>query len=215
MHKKRVIIVVKAFTLIELIVSVGIMTLVLGITLMQKPEATLKLSLSDSMYTLELMVRQAQLQGSAITSSGNIYGGAGVFLTLASSTEALRFRDRVDKTISSTLGVGNGLYDNSPTNEKDEIVSFIRGNKIKKLCVSMGTSTFFCNSENDPVIKNLTLSFNRPSPSINIYINNSTSTNYASACVQMESLKAPNPGHIKSLYLYRAGLVVDKAKACQ
>lgn len=205
---------IRAFTLIELMVSVSIMTIVLGITLMQRPEATIKLSLADVISSAELMVREAQLQGSAVNSLNDTYGGAGFFLNLATSSQALRFRDRVDDSIPSTLGIGNGLYESTPLNEQNEILEFMRGNKIKKLCVSTGTSTFFCNEENDPQIRTLTISFNRPSPNANIYINSSKDINYVSACAQFESLKAPNQGHVRSLLVYRSGVVTKTLTSC-
>ncbi len=190
------------------------MTIVLGITLMQRPEATIKLSLADVISSAELMVREAQLQGSAVNSLNDTYGGAGFFLNLATSSQALRFRDRVDDSIPSTLGIGNGLYESTPLNEQTEILEFMRGNKIKKLCVSTGTSTFFCNEENDPQIRTLTISFNRPSPNANIYINSSKDINYVSACAQFESLKAPNQGHVRSLLVYRSGVVTKTLTSC-
>lgn len=205
---------IRAFTLIELMVSVSIMTIVMGITLMQRPEATLKLSLADGIASLELMAREAQLQGSAINSLNDMYGGAGMFLNLATSTSALRFRDRVDATIPATIGVGNGLYESAPLDEKSETLEFIRGNKIKKLCVSTGTSTFSCNEENDPVIRTLTVSFNRPSPKANIYVNSSKDVNYVSACIQLETLKAPDQGHVRSLFIYRSGVVTKTLTSC-
>lgn len=205
---------IRAFTLVELMVSVSIMTIVMGITLMQRPEATLKLSLSDAVSSLELMIREAQLQGSAVNSLNDLYGGAGTFLNLATSTKALRFRDRVDDTIPATIGVGNGLYESTPLNEQSETLEFMRGNKIKKLCVSTGTSTFFCNEENDPIIRTLTISFSRPSPNANIYVNGSKDVNYVSACIQLETLKAPDQGHVRSLFIYRSGVVTKTLTSC-
>lgn len=205
---------IRGFTLIELIVSISIMTIVMGITLMQRPEATLKLSLADSITSLELMAREAQLQGSAINSLNDIYGGAGLFLNLSTSTKALRFRDRVDVAIPATIGIGNGLYDSTPFDEESETFEFIRGNKIKKLCVSTGTTTFSCNEGNDPVIRTLTVSFSRPSPNANIYVNSLKDVNYVSACIQLETLKAPDQGHVRSLFIYRSGVVTKTLTPC-
>ncbi len=205
---------IRGFTLIELIVSISIMTIVMGITLMQRPEATLKLSLADVISSVELMVREAQLQGSAINSLNDVYGGAGVFFNLATSTTALHFRDRVDDETPSTIGIGNGLYETGPVNEKSETIEFIRGSKVKRLCVSTGTTTFSCNEGNDPVIRTLTVSFSRPSPNANIYINGSKETNYVSACVQFETVKAPNQGHVRSLFIYRSGVITKTTTPC-
>ena len=49
-------------------VSIGIMAIVLGISISGAPSAIMRLALSDNTYQTELLIREAQLQGSAINS---------------------------------------------------------------------------------------------------------------------------------------------------
>lgn len=204
----------QAFTLIELLVSVSIMAIILGITLSGGPQALLRLSLADATYAAELQIREAQLQGSAINSLNDTYGGAGVYFDLASTTYISKFRDRVDPTISHPIGVGNGLYDQSPIDELDVRQVLMAKHTVSKLCVRTGVGAFVCNETNVPPIKNLTISFKRPSQNTQIYINNSTTTNYTAACIQIDSLKAPAPGYVRSILVYRSGMITKRLNSC-
>jgi hypothetical protein len=195
-------------------VSVGIMIVILTITLSGRPEAITRLSLADSISSTELLLRQVQLQGSSVNSINGSFGGAGVFFTRSTSSQVLSFKDRIDDSVPSVLGVGDGLYTASPIDEKYEVITFSRTNKIGKLCVSMSTSTLLCNSENDPAIQSLTISYSRPSTQADIYINNSTSTKYVSACIQFDANKSPTPGYVRSIVVYRSGMITKLMGTC-
>lgn len=204
---------VRGFTLVELIVSVSIMMVVLTITLMQRPSVAIRLSLSDGTSNIDLLLRESQLQGSAINAVNGTVGGAGAFFDLSTSTKALKFRDVIDPSISSALGVGNGLYEPG-VDLKDSEVTLSQGNKIAKLCVSAGTSTFSCNEENDPDVEDLTISFKRPKTTAAIYINGATTTAYGAACIELHSIKAPETGHVRSIYIFRSGMITKRIGAC-
>lgn len=207
----------KAFTLVELLVSMSIMTLVMGITLMQRPEATIKLALADGVSSVELLIREAQLQGSAVNSVDNQFGGAGVFFSTSTSNKIIRFRDRVSDP-DVDLGVGDGVYNvsgdiNIPSIETAEVLDFKKGNKVKKLCVSDGLAALSCGSFKDITFNTLNVSFSRPSQKANIFVNG-TDTNFTSGCIQIESLKAPNQGHIRSVYVYKSGVITKQIGPC-
>lgn len=204
----------RGFTLVELIVSISIMIIVMTITLSGRPEAVVRLALNDIASQTELLIRQVQLRGSAISSARDVYGGAGVFFDRASSTQIATFRDKVDAELVTALSTGNGLFDQGVSPEPKELLLYTRGNRIGKLCVSMSTSTFSCNDENDPVITNLTISFNRPSQKAHIYINNATTTDFSSACIQIDSVKSPEPGYVKSIYVYKSGMIIRSSDPC-
>lgn len=204
----------RAFTLIELLVSVSIMGVILGITLSGGPQALIRLSLSDTAYATELYIREAQLQGSAINSLNDTYGGAGVYFDLASTTKVSKFRDRVDLSIKHSIGIGNGLYDQSPIDELDVRQILMAKHRIAKLCVKSGVGAFICNDANVPPVTNLTISFTRPSQNTQIYINNSTTTNYTAACIQIDSIKAPDPGYVRSILVYRSGMITKRLNSC-
>lgn len=204
----------RAFTLIELLVSVSIMTMILGITLSGGPTAIMRLSLSDNVYATELILREAQLQGSAVSSLNDTFGGAGVIFDLASPTIVTKFRDRVDPAIPHAIGIGDGLYQTSPVSEFDSFKKITGNHKITNVCVTQTVPPFVCNAANTPSIDTLTISFTRPKQGANIYVNSSTAINYSAACIQVDSLRAPAQGFVRSIIVYRSGMILKKIGTC-
>jgi hypothetical protein len=85
----------------------------------------------------------------------------------------------------------------------------------------VGTSfPFTCTTDNVPPITSLIISFTRPNPQPNIYINNSTSTNFSAACIELRSPRAPRPGdtvptgHIRSVQVYNSGMIRTATNKC-
>lgn len=192
-------------------------------TLSGSPQAIMKLTLSNNAYEAELMLREAQLQGSAINSFEGAYGGVGIFFNRATSSSVLKYRDRVDPLILRTIGIGDGVYKEAPIDEKESIFRLSKNNRVGKLCVAMGTSGFSCNDENLPpinaIIRTLDVSFTRPKQAAHIYINGATTTDYTSACIQFDSLESSNSGSVRSGYVrsvivYRSGMIAKKAGTC-
>lgn len=203
------------FTMVELLVSIGVMAIILGITMSGGPQSIARLALADNTYQVELLLREAQLQGSSINSLNNKFGGMGLYFDRSTSTATLKFKDRAILDPTRAISVGNGLYDRSPINEMDTILSTTNRNVIGKLCVATSApSVFFCNNENNPVINNLTVSFNRPKQTAHIYINNSTTTDYAAACIQFDAFRSPEQGYVRSLLVYKSGMITKKMTTC-
>jgi hypothetical protein len=205
---------VKGFTLVELITSTLIMTMILMIVLSNGPEVSTRLALANEAYKTELLLRESQLQGSAVNSLAGQFGGVGVFFTRASSTEVLKFKDRVDTAIVRSIGIGNGVYDLVPINEKESILVLSKKNKIGKLCVANGTNPFVCNDGFAPPITTLNISYIRPKQTAHIFINSNTGVEYDSACIQFDSVKSPMPGYVKSLLVYKTGMITKKNGTC-
>lgn len=204
----------RAFTLIEMLVTVSIMTVILGITLSGGPQALLRLSLAEVTYSTELLLRESQLQGSAINSINGEIGGVGLFFTNSSTTNVVKFKDRIDPTIVHSIGIGNGIYDTTPVDELDMRHILLNKHRITRLCVSTGVDPFICNAEGALTINDLTVSFTRPSQTAFIYINNSTTTAYSAGCIQIDSIKAPLPGYVRSIMVYRSGMISKKIGPC-
>lgn len=206
------------FTLIELLVAVSIMAIILGITLSGGPQAIMRLTLSNNAYETELLIREAQVQGSAINSLNGTYGGIGVYFNRATATQALKFKDRVDPALRRAIGIGNGLYESTPEDEKDSIFSFSNNNRIGKLCVAtstQSTSSIMCNEDNALNINTLTIAFERPKQEAHIYINDATTTDYLFACIQIDSNRSPTFGFVKSIFVYRSGMITKNSRTCQ
>lgn len=202
------------FTLIELLMSVSIMAIILGITFSGGPQSIMKLSLSDNAYQIELMLREAQLRGSAINSVEDLFGGVGILFDRASSTQVLKFRDTVDPTIKRALGVGNGLFNASTTPEEEILFKTTNNHKIGKLCVATSTSPLMCNDDPLLTVHTLTVSFVRPKPIAHIYVNGTTSVDYTFACIQIDSYKSPEPGYVKSISVYKSGMITKATATC-
>ena len=205
----------KGFTLVELLVSIGVMTIVLGIVYSGSPQSVMRLALSDNTYQGELFIREAQLQGSAINSVSGTYGGAGVFFNLATSTHILKFKDRVIVNPTRAINIGDGLYTTTPIDEKESVLTTTNRNTISTLCVATSSADkLYCNNANTPPINTLTISFIRPKQEAHIYVNNSTSTEYATACIQFDSFRSPEKGFVKSITVYKSGLITKKFGTC-
>ncbi len=208
----------KGFTLIELTMSIAIMGIILGISMSGGPQTLMRVSLADNAHKIELSMRETQLQGSTINSLNNTFGGAGLYFSRATSTRVIKFKDRAIPDETRAINIGNGLYDITPTNEKVEEYNITNGHRIGKLCVATTSpSVFYCNAENDPTIpsiNNLTVSFSRPKQIAHIYINNSTTTDYAAACIQFDSTRSPAKGFVRSVLIYKSGLISRKVDTC-
>jgi len=209
----------RGFSLIELTVSMGVMAIILGITMSGGPQSLTRISLAENTYQAELLMREAQLQGSSINSVNNTFGGAGLFFDRATSTDTLKFKDRAIVDPTRAISIGNGLYNQGPIDEKELVLKTTNRHVIGKLCVATSSpSVFYCNDENPPtipIIKTLTVSFTRPKQTAHIYINNSTSSNYAAACIQFDSTRSPENGYVKSLLVYKSGMITKRTSTCK
>lgn len=204
----------RAFTLVELLVSITVMIVILGVTMTGAPRSLVRVSLSDNVYQTEVLLREAQLQGSAVNSLTNVFGGAGVLFDKATSTKVLKFKDRVDLTIVKPISVGNGIYNTTPIDEKDTVYSLVNGNRIASLCLATSSLSLNCDIIEGNPINTLTISFTRPKQNADIYKNGATSTKYSIACIQLDSVYAPANGYVKSIFVYQSGMIVKKNSKC-
>jgi prepilin-type N-terminal cleavage/methylation domain-containing protein len=209
----------KGFSLIELTVSMGVMAMIFGITMSGGPQSLVRISLAENTYQAELLIREVQLQGSSINSLNNTYGGAGVFFDRATSTQTLKFKDRAVFDPNRAISIGDGLYVSGPIDEKESVLVTTNRHVIGKLCVATTSpSVFYCNNDNPPTIPNiktLTISFSRPKQTAHIYVNNSTSSDYSSACIQFDSFRSPEHGFVKSILVYKSGMITKRTAPCK
>lgn len=202
-------------------VSIAVMMTVTTTLIYKYPETSIRLNLANDTQLTALMVREAQLRGSAIDSVNSTLGGYGVYFNLSNPRIVTLFGDYIDPLAGTPNGIaiGNGLYDASPLNEAKTINTFATGYVISKVCVG-SSFPFICNNTNVPPITTLTISFTRPNPQPNIYINNSTSTDFAGGCIELRSPRAPsglpvpNAGHIRSVQVYTSGMIRTAAGKC-
>jgi len=117
----------KGFTLIEVIVSLAIMLLATGLLLGNYPDSNMRLTLLNNTHTYALLIREAQIRGSAIDFGDGSIGGYGVFIEKATPKQAILFADNVNfpggvtNVNKSGLKIGDGLYTvSSPTESTDD-----------------------------------------------------------------------------------------------
>ncbi len=207
---------VKGFTLVELIISLGIIMLLTAILLADYPETATRLSLVNANQSTALLVREAQVRGSAIDSVNGTYGGYGVYVALDSPSQVILFGDTVDATasIGHDIPIGDSMYETSPINETDKTLVFPRGYFVSKICVGSGYP-FTCNASFTPEIRTLTISFIRPHPEAHIFINgNATGTQSTGGCIELHSPRAPRGGHIRSVQVYESGMIRTVSGSC-
>lgn len=209
----------KGFTLVELLVAIGVMAVILGISMTGAPQSVARLALSDDVFKTELMLRQAQQEGSAVNSLSGNYGGAGIFFSITTPGVIFSFKDIIDPTIIRAVGIGNGVYNNSPIDEKNRVSNLSSRNTISRLCVATSSgSPFYCNAlvpAAIPPISDLTISFTRPKQTAHMYVNGLLTKDYSIACIEFKPASAVFASSTKALYVYKNGMITKKASPCK
>ena len=215
---------VRGFTLLELSISLAVMFIMVGGIFAEYPITAMRITLTNVSYSTSLLLREAQLRGSAVDSGNSSptnvslstdspYGGYGVSMSLLSSGQIILFNDTVDTNISTPYGlaIGNGLYETSPLDETKEITNFPKGYYIKKLCILPdGSSIFSCNANYTNSIESLVVSFTRPNPQPNIYINGTKAESFSAACIELSSPRA----QFRSVQVFKSGIIRTQSTKC-
>lgn len=206
----------RAFTLVELSISLAVVMILTGILLSRYPETATKLTLANATHTTSLLIREAQVRGSAIDSVNSSLGGYGIYVSLATSSQLILFGDTVDPTVPKPYGItiGNGAYEaGDPIDETKTVTKLPNRYYISKLCAGTGFP-FVCNTSHNPNIDSLTVSFTRPNPVPSIYLNNATTTSYTAACIELRSPLAPLPGHVRNVQVFSSGMIRNGIGKC-
>lgn len=200
----------KAFTLIELLISIAILLMMTGILLYDYPEYSIRVNLANMASKISLMLREAQIRGSAVDSGiANDVSGYGLDFKLVNS-EIVFFNDH-PTDFSKSIPLGDGLYD--PATEEVSSSTLPKGFKISALCVYYDSlSAPICSDS--ATISEITVSFTRPSSLANIYKDNNSSKTYDSACVELQSPEYPKPGHVRSVEVFGSGRIVTSNEIC-
>lgn len=156
------------FTLVELLVSVGIFTLITTVAVFNNAQFNGNVVLSNLAYEVALSVRQAQFYGIVVkqSSTNTFDAGYGINFNTATPASYILFEDKPTP---------NKVYD---AGEALETYVMRKGNFISKICLSQSGS---CSS-----YSSVDISFIRPNP--DAFIRNA-GTNYSKAeiCVSSPS----------------------------
>lgn len=160
----------KGFTLLELIVSIGIMLVISSVIISGQGRYTSGVSLRNVANDLGLSLRQAQIYGVSVKElapgGGNFNVGYGIAFNTATppSGDEQSFIFFADRN-------GNGIYDGTwdcplgPTSECLDKTTLTSGNHVSDLCIiASGVET--CED-----ISRLDISFVRPAIEARIYYN--------------------------------------------
>ncbi len=204
----------RGFTLIELMVSVAIMVTMTTLLLYNYPESAVRITLINSIHSVALLVREAQVRGSAIDSVNSTLGGYGVKIAIPANdttpSKAILFGDTISGGLSSYgLPIGNALYETSPIDETKSTVTLPNRYNITKICVGQSPSTCTTLSNSYVII-----SFVRPDSLPYIYLNGSKTINYSRACIEMQSPRAPAVGHTRAVEVYSSGMIRTILTGC-
>lgn len=167
----------KGFTLVEMLVSIGIFVIVTSIAVYNQGRFNSSVLLTNLAYEIALSMRQAQFYGitvkgitSTVTSKTTFEGGYGVHFD-ADTTQYTLFEDRDPNPENGSLE-SNGLFDSG---EALEVFNIKKGNKVGKICLTKGINTT-CNPTS------VDISFVRPNPDSRI-LSGGISYDKAEICV--------------------------------
>lgn len=161
----------RAFTLVELLVSIGIFTIITTIAVLNNGRFNSSVLLSNLAYEIALSVRQAQFYGITVKGTAadpsKFNSGYGVRFDLASPTTFTLYED-----VKPLSGNPNHIKDAGDVDL--EVFRIQRGNRISKICVdTVCTNTI------------VDITFVRPNPDAFIRAANNQTTGYnkADICV--------------------------------
>jgi prepilin-type N-terminal cleavage/methylation domain-containing protein len=208
---KKTILNQKGFSIVEMLVTIAIISLILGVVIFNQGDFTDQFNLSTTASDLELQIRQAQVFGVSVrefTPASNEFNSAyGVSLsdlTPNSKSYYISFADR---------GTKNGIYDGDstcPIGGSSECLSKIvltRGIQINQICALMGNSQSQC----APSIGRADITFNRPDPSAHIATFNSAGNqNNLDGLIGVRIDLISTGGKIKSVFVYTSGQIATQ-----
>ncbi len=176
----------RGFTLIEMLVVIGVIVVVAGVVLANNTRFGGTVLLENFAYDVALQVRQSQVYGISVVRFGtnNFTAPYGVHFDTALNTQYLFFADAVN---------GNGFYDSG---ELVKTTTLTRGFKINRVCVTPLTGPEDC------TITKLDVIYKRPEPDAYIRANSLAPT-YGMGRVQLVSPR----GDTMSVNIYNNGQI--------
>lgn len=193
------------FTLVELLVSVAIVTAILLVVVLNQSTYTDRAALSNLADEIGLTISQAQTYGIGVrefspgTSEFNSsYGLALSLLSTGANNAYIYFADRnanmiYDGTWACTLGGASECLGKT---------NISRGNIIESLCVVRTSGADICN------VGRIDVSFARPSTEGQIMFFNSGGQSFVPAGMMGARVRLRSPrGSIKSVVIYRTGQI--------
>jgi len=160
----------KGFTLVELLVSIGIFTLITTVAVFNNSSFNGSLVLSNLAYEIGLSVRQAQFYGITVKQTSldqtKFDSGYGIHFDMNDPSTYILFEDR-----KPPAGSPDHVYNGSSVADADiEIFRISKGNSISNVCV-----------DGNCVNSSVDITFVRPHPDAYIRVNGDPLTYHAQA----------------------------------
>ncbi len=155
----------KGFTLVELMVTVGIFVLMTGVLLARYGKFNHGIILTNLAYDTALTVRNAQSYGLNVKSAPST-GTSISYSNEFNFPYGVQFKDETSSFILYADGNKNNKYD---TGEAITTTNIKRGSKVSELCVGIEK-----NCSND--VTELNIIFKRPDPVAHIFSTSNTGT---------------------------------------
>jgi prepilin-type N-terminal cleavage/methylation domain-containing protein len=200
----------KGFTLVELMVTVTIMTIMTAVVLFNYNSFNDSSLLNAFAYDLSLTIRQAQVYGVATRQGSGDFGADLADLTSVPSDFTNSYGVHFDKNATgpgyplimyiNSLG-GQGKYDNEEGDVDLQSFSVQRGIKIKTLC-AISDSTGNCSSDFDII----DVTFKRPDPEATMYGTKGGSVVPISGAIKIMLQNAGDTMY-KSIVIYPTGQI--------
>jgi|GEM_PF-5992068 len=182
----------KGFSLIELLVTIGVFTLLTSMTVANYRSVDSTLLLNALVNKVAVSVRQAQISGTAtrqdVTGTGTFTNGYGINFT-NSSTQYVYFVDRGTP--------GNKQYDNG---ELLETYTLGSGYTLSDICVNEKTGTASCG------LARVDITFLRPNPDAAIKIQ-SNLCGGSNLCSDAEVSFRSLDGHVRKIVIWVTGQI--------
>lgn len=161
------------FTLIEMVVVVGIIVVITAVVLANNTKFGGRVLLENFVYDIALSIRQAQVYGISVVrfGSSNFTAAYGMHFDLASNASYSLFADAVTP---------NNVYENG---ELVQTTTLTRNFIISGLCVTPSSGPESCT----PTITKLDVAYKRPEPDASIHANGNSATAYSSARIIVKS----------------------------
>ena len=195
----------KGFTLVELVVSIAIMTVILTVVILNQSTYNDGIALTNLADEISLSISQAQAYGVGVkefsTGSGEFsasYGLAFSLLASGSNSAYIYFADRN----------GNSLYDGNwtcPIGGASEClgkVNISRGNYISSMCIVLTSGSDLCD------VGRVDISFTRPSTEANMLFFDTSGQAYNPGSIKGAKITVMSPkGLSRSIIIYLTGQI--------
>lgn len=209
----------RAFTLVELLVTVAIITIVMSVILASQSSFNRSILLTDTAYTVALSVRQAQslgISGKIFAANNNTGYGIHIDTSASPITSYIQFADIlpvIGGAVNTLVCPGHTIVDPSNPESRPgnclydsagEIVNkytFSQGYTIGSFCGYIGASTSYCSNGGAIQLSKLDITFERPNVQtvmVGTSVGGVLEGDFDTACIQV---KAPAASGIGSRYI--------------